>query len=83
MGNTNEPPVVNTNPKDWFKKLERLPTPDPEWNKCKIIDNKPTQKWLSDLAKAEKPSKTLDDLMSTLIDFNAFAMNRLQISDLT
>ncbi|GKE83582.1 hypothetical protein Tco_1557324, partial [Tanacetum coccineum] len=47
-----------------------------------MIDNKPTQKWLSDLAKAEKPSKTFDDLMSTLIDFSAFAMNRLQISDL-
>ncbi|GJS18663.1 putative reverse transcriptase domain-containing protein [Tanacetum coccineum] len=59
------------------------PTLDPEWNKCKIVDNKPTQKWLSDLAKVEKPSKTFDDLMSTLIDFSAFAMNRLLISDLT
>ncbi|GJY29994.1 hypothetical protein Tco_0405761 [Tanacetum coccineum] len=59
------------------------PTPDPEWNKCKTVNNKPTQKWLSDLAKAEKPSKTFDDLMSTPIGFSAFAMNRLQISDLT
>ncbi|GJV87041.1 hypothetical protein Tco_1530979 [Tanacetum coccineum] len=50
-------------------------------NAC--VDSKPTQKWLSNLAKAEKPSKTFDDLMSTLIDFSAFAMNRLQISDLT
>ncbi|GJX46964.1 hypothetical protein Tco_0272154 [Tanacetum coccineum] len=66
-----------------FKKPERPPTPDPEWNKCKTFDNNPTQKWLSDLAKAEKPSKTFDDLMSTPIDYNAFAMNRLQISDLT
>nr|GFB08211.1 hypothetical protein [Tanacetum cinerariifolium] len=44
---------------------------DPEWNECKTFDNKPTQKWLSDLAKAEKPSKTFDDLMSTLTNFSA------------
>ncbi|GKD47623.1 hypothetical protein Tco_1276599 [Tanacetum coccineum] len=31
----------------------------------------------------EKPSRTFDDLMSILIDFNAFVMNRLQISELT
>nr|GEX58522.1 hypothetical protein [Tanacetum cinerariifolium] len=30
--NTDEPPVVNVDPKDWFKKLERTPTPDPELN---------------------------------------------------
>nr|GEU67671.1 zinc finger MYM-type protein 1-like [Tanacetum cinerariifolium] len=33
-GNTDEPPVVNVDPKDWFKKLKRPPTPVPEWNKC-------------------------------------------------
>ncbi|GJR39416.1 uncharacterized mitochondrial protein-like protein [Tanacetum coccineum] len=32
MGNTDEPPVVNLDPKDWFKKPERPPTQDPEWN---------------------------------------------------
>ncbi|GJT30768.1 hypothetical protein Tco_0911043 [Tanacetum coccineum] len=47
------------------------------------VDDGPTQKWLSDLAKPEKPSKMFNELMSTLIDFTAFAMNRLQISDLT
>ncbi|GKD64539.1 hypothetical protein Tco_1306647 [Tanacetum coccineum] len=83
MGNTDEPPVVNVDPKDWFKKPERPPTSDPKWNECKTVDNKPPQKWLSDLAKAKKPSKTFDDLMSTPIDFSAFVMNRLQISDLT
>nr|GEV81622.1 hypothetical protein [Tanacetum cinerariifolium] len=77
IGNTDEPPIFNADPKDWFKKLERPPTPDPEWNKCKTVDNKPTKKWLSNLAKAEKPSKTFDDLMSTPIDFSAFAMNCL------
>ncbi|GJZ39686.1 hypothetical protein Tco_0586249 [Tanacetum coccineum] len=82
-GNTDEPPVVKVDLEDWFKKPERPPTPNPEWNEGKSIKNKPTQKWLSDLSKAEKPSKTFDDLMSTLIDFSAFVMNRLQISDLT
>ncbi|GJY50354.1 hypothetical protein Tco_0441201 [Tanacetum coccineum] len=82
-GKTDEPPVVNVDPKDWFKKLERPPTPDPEWNKGKSVENKSTQKWLSDLAKAEKSSRTFNDLISILIDFSAFVMNRLQISELT
>nr|GEV24492.1 hypothetical protein [Tanacetum cinerariifolium] len=83
MDNTDEPPVVNVDPKDWFKKMERPPTPDPKWNKGKSVKNKPTQNWLSDLTKAEKPSRTFADLMSTPIDFSAFVMNRLQISKLT
>nr|GEU52753.1 hypothetical protein [Tanacetum cinerariifolium] len=77
MGNTNEPPVVNADPKDWFKKPERPPSLGPKWNKCKTFDNKPTQKWLSDLSKEKKSSKTFNDLMSTPIDFSAFSMNRL------
>ncbi|GJT77846.1 hypothetical protein Tco_1044571 [Tanacetum coccineum] len=71
-GNTDEPPIVNVDPKDWFKKPERPPTLDPEWNECKKVKDKPTQKWLSNFDKTEKPSKTFDDLMSTLTDFNAF-----------
>ncbi|GJS50190.1 hypothetical protein Tco_0600311 [Tanacetum coccineum] len=82
-GNTDEPPVVNIDLKDWFKKPERPPTSDPEWNKGKSVENKPTQKGLSDLAKEEKPSRTFVDFMSTLIDFSAFVMNHLQISELT
>nr|GEV17235.1 putative copia-type protein [Tanacetum cinerariifolium] len=83
MGNTDELPILNVDPKDWFKKPERPPTPYLEWNECKTVDHKPTQKCLSVLAKAEKSSKTFNDLMSTLIDFSAFVMNRLQISGLT
>ncbi|GJY33752.1 hypothetical protein Tco_0418221 [Tanacetum coccineum] len=56
---------------------------NPREDMGKTIDDGPTQNWLSDLAKAEKPSKTFNELMSTLIDFTAFSMNRLQISDLT
>ncbi|GKD08528.1 hypothetical protein Tco_1188213 [Tanacetum coccineum] len=29
-GNTDEPPIVNVNPKDWFKKPKRPPTPNPK-----------------------------------------------------
>ncbi|GJV47251.1 hypothetical protein Tco_1437463 [Tanacetum coccineum] len=36
-----------------------------------------------ELSKAEKPSKTFNELMSNPIDFIAFAMNRRHISDLT
>nr|GEZ92615.1 hypothetical protein [Tanacetum cinerariifolium] len=42
MGNTTKLPVVKADPKDWFKKPETPPTPDPEWNKCKTVDSKPT-----------------------------------------
>ncbi|GJV53559.1 hypothetical protein Tco_1449300 [Tanacetum coccineum] len=72
---------TQADPKDWFKKPERPPTPDLEWNEGKTVDNKTTHKWLSDLAKAETSSKTFDDLISTLIDFNAFVMNCMQISE--
>ncbi|GJX27202.1 hypothetical protein Tco_0233498 [Tanacetum coccineum] len=30
IGNTDEPPVVKADPKDWFKKPKRPPTPDLE-----------------------------------------------------
>ncbi|GJU98670.1 hypothetical protein Tco_1327941 [Tanacetum coccineum] len=82
IGNTDEPPVVNVDPKDWFKKLERPPTLDPEWHKGKSTENKLTQKWHSDLAKAKKTSRTFDDLMSTPIDFGAFFMNCLSYVEL-
>ncbi|GKC35058.1 hypothetical protein Tco_1047442 [Tanacetum coccineum] len=48
----------------------------------KTVDDGPTQNWLSDLVKSEKPSKTFNELMSTPINFTAFAINRLQISHL-
>ncbi|GKA42712.1 hypothetical protein Tco_0735372 [Tanacetum coccineum] len=78
MGTTNEQPNVEVASKnDWFKKPKSPPTPDPEWNKGKLVDNEPTQNWLNDLAKAGKPPLTFNELMSTLINFSEFAMNRL------
>ncbi|GKF90371.1 hypothetical protein Tco_0274072, partial [Tanacetum coccineum] len=76
--NNEQPNVEAALKKDWFKKPERPPTPDPEWNQGKSVDDEPTQNWLSDLAKARKHSLTFNELMSTPIDFTAFAMNRLQ-----
>nr|GEW59872.1 hypothetical protein [Tanacetum cinerariifolium] len=76
-GKTNEIPSVKVDPKDWFKKPKIPPTPNPKLNTCKTIDDGPTQNWLGDLAKAKKPSKTFNKLMSTPIDFTAFAMNRM------
>ncbi|GJT87396.1 hypothetical protein Tco_1069113 [Tanacetum coccineum] len=42
----------------------------------KAVNDGPTQNWLSDLAKAEKPYKMFNELMTTPIDFTAFSMNR-------
>ncbi|GKA81132.1 hypothetical protein Tco_0787824 [Tanacetum coccineum] len=75
-GKTDETPSVKADPKDWLKKLKRPPTPDPEWNTSKTVDDGPTQNWLSDLTKAEKPSKMFNELMSTPIDFTTFVLNR-------
>ncbi|GJZ42170.1 hypothetical protein Tco_0589056, partial [Tanacetum coccineum] len=84
MGNTDEKPNVEAVTKDdWFKKPARPPTPDLEWNTRKSVDDGSKQSWLNDLANVEKPPLTFDDLMSTPIDFFAFAMNRLKISKLT
>ncbi|GJX39796.1 retrovirus-related pol polyprotein from transposon TNT 1-94 [Tanacetum coccineum] len=44
----------------------------------------PTQSWLMTLATtADKPSKDFDELMSTPIDFSAYIMNGLNITNLT
>nr|GEU61100.1 hypothetical protein [Tanacetum cinerariifolium] len=48
------------------------PSPDPEWNKSKSIDNGPKQSWLNDMDKATKPPLTFDDLTHTPIEFSAF-----------
>nr|GEU73441.1 putative reverse transcriptase domain-containing protein [Tanacetum cinerariifolium] len=79
-GNPNEQPDVEAITKhDWFKKPARPPTQDPEWNTRKSVDDGSVQDWLNDLVNAEKHPLTFDDLMSTPIDFFAFAMNSLKI----
>ncbi|GKA67843.1 hypothetical protein Tco_0767760 [Tanacetum coccineum] len=60
MGNTNDQPDVDAASKvAWFKKPQRDPTPDPEWNKGKSVDNEAAQNWLIDLTNAKKPSSYL------------------------
>nr|GEU65751.1 hypothetical protein [Tanacetum cinerariifolium] len=51
---------------DWFKKPERLPTPNFDWNARKFVDFRPPQTWISRIAQAEKPPLTFEELMSTL-----------------
>nr|GEU81349.1 hypothetical protein [Tanacetum cinerariifolium] len=83
MGTTDEQPNVKAAAKkDWFKKPERPLTPDPEWNQGKSDKDEPTQDWLSDIVKSEKPPFTFNELICTPIDFSAYAMNRLKFSNL-
>ncbi|GJV68121.1 hypothetical protein Tco_1483630 [Tanacetum coccineum] len=64
---------------DWFKKTERHPTPDPDWNKRQHVDFRPPQTWISVTTRAEKPPTSFDELIDTPIDFSAFVMNQLNI----
>ncbi|GKC43805.1 hypothetical protein Tco_1061527 [Tanacetum coccineum] len=55
LGNTDDQPNVEGALKsDWFKKPERPLTLDPDWNANKSIDFRPSQTWISKIAKAEK-----------------------------
>ncbi|GJW38336.1 hypothetical protein Tco_0064181 [Tanacetum coccineum] len=68
-------------PRDQEENLE--PT-DPDWNEGKTPQQGPAQSWLMSLASsADKPSKTFDELMSSPIDFSAYIMNGLKITNLT
>ncbi|GKB37562.1 hypothetical protein Tco_0882504 [Tanacetum coccineum] len=72
---------------DWFKKPTPVQEPtDPDWHVGKTTQEGPPQKWLMTLAAStptDKSSKDFDELMSTPIDFSAFIMNGLNISNLT
>ncbi|GJY60504.1 hypothetical protein Tco_0461161 [Tanacetum coccineum] len=84
LGNTDDQPNVEAASRDdWFKKPERPPTPDSDWNTTKTIDFRPPQTWISKIAKAEKPPLIFDELISTSIDFLAYVMNNLKIENLT
>ncbi|GKA81661.1 hypothetical protein Tco_0788353 [Tanacetum coccineum] len=84
LGNTEDQPNVEEASKhDWFKKTERPPTLDPDWNAGKQIDFRPPQTWISKIAKSGKPPLTFDELMSTPIDFLAYVMHNLKIDNLT
>ncbi|GKD06302.1 hypothetical protein Tco_1181276, partial [Tanacetum coccineum] len=86
LGNDDEEPLREVASKhDWFTKPKQPQEPtDPDWNVGKTPQQVPTQSWLMTLAAtADKPSKTFDELMSTPIDFSAYIMNGLKITNLT
>ncbi|GJR44180.1 hypothetical protein Tco_1312283 [Tanacetum coccineum] len=59
---------------------------DPDWNIGKTTQEEPTQNWLMTLAASPSTDKSLkdfDELMSTLIDFSGYILNRLKIENLT
>ncbi|GJX78133.1 hypothetical protein Tco_0324944 [Tanacetum coccineum] len=65
-----EEPIAETmNPK-WFKQPSRPPIPDPEWNKCQVVLDQPTQPWFNQMVSASKDPLTFNNLMATPIDFS-------------
>ncbi|GKC79945.1 hypothetical protein Tco_1130719 [Tanacetum coccineum] len=66
-----------------FKKPKRPPNPDPDWNNKQQVDFRPPQTYISVTARAEKPPTSFDELMDTPINFSAFVMNRINITNLT
>ncbi|GJX29138.1 hypothetical protein Tco_0237217 [Tanacetum coccineum] len=77
------PKTDNAPKNNWFKQPPRPPTPDPEWNKCLIIDDQPEQNWFNDPVSTEKDPLTFDDLMTTPIDFSKFSKNRFKLDKIT
>ncbi|GJZ56450.1 hypothetical protein Tco_0611643 [Tanacetum coccineum] len=65
------------------EKPECPSTPYPDWNKRQHVDFQPPQTWISQVAHAEEPPISFDELLNTPIDFSAFVLNRLNITDLT
>ncbi|GJV60299.1 hypothetical protein Tco_1466399 [Tanacetum coccineum] len=84
MGNNDDQPFVEAVSRDtWFKQPKRPLTPDLDWNKSKQVEFRPPQSWISNIARTESPRTSFDKLMDTPIDFSAFVMNWLNITNLT
>ncbi|GJR71499.1 hypothetical protein Tco_0083864 [Tanacetum coccineum] len=73
------PKTDNAPKNNWFKQPPRPPTPDPEWNKCRVVDDQPEQTWFNDMVSAKKDPLTFDKLIATPIDFSKFVKNRLKL----
>nr|GEX13591.1 hypothetical protein [Tanacetum cinerariifolium] len=87
LGNDDEPRKESASIRDWFTKPTRPQEPtDPNYNVGKTPQKGPTQNWLMTLAASpstDKSLKSFDELMSTPIEFSAYIMNGLKISNLT
>ncbi|GJZ58425.1 hypothetical protein Tco_0613919 [Tanacetum coccineum] len=68
---------------DWYKDSLNPEVLDLDWNTVKTIDDTPEQPWFNEMIQAEKPPLTFDNLMSTPIDFSAYAMNHLKLYKIT
>nr|GEW84856.1 putative reverse transcriptase domain-containing protein [Tanacetum cinerariifolium] len=79
-----EPKEKVASKRDWFTKPTQPQEPtDPNWNVGKTLQQGQNQSWLMTLAYfAKKPSKTIDELMRTPIDFFALIMNGLHSNNL-
>ncbi|GKE87244.1 hypothetical protein Tco_1564719, partial [Tanacetum coccineum] len=79
-----EKPEFEVANSDMPQDQEENPGNDEEEPKGKTPQQGPTQRWLMTLASpADKPSKTFNELMSTPIDFSAYIMNGIKITNLT
>ncbi|GJV24238.1 hypothetical protein Tco_1376933 [Tanacetum coccineum] len=79
-----EQPEEESSPNaEWYKKPTKIPTVNRDWNKTKYIDYRPSQQWISKMAQAENPPTSFDELIDTPIDFTAYVMHRLNITNLT
>ncbi|GJT96189.1 hypothetical protein Tco_1091707 [Tanacetum coccineum] len=77
-----EEPEFEVADSDMPQDQEENPGNDDEEPKGKVASKRDC--WLMTLASsADKPSKTFDELISTPIDFSAYIMNGLKISNLT
>ncbi|GKB81689.1 hypothetical protein Tco_0948584 [Tanacetum coccineum] len=84
FGHTDDQPNIKAISRDnWFKKPKRPLTLDHDWNTTKTINFRPTQTWISNIAKAGKPPCTFDELINTPINFYAYVINHLKIDNLT
>ncbi|GJU16855.1 hypothetical protein Tco_1144821 [Tanacetum coccineum] len=86
LGNDDDEPMKETiSKRDWFTKPTQPQEPtDPNWNDGKNPQQGHTQNWLMTLAASTNKSlKSFDELMSTPINFSAYIMNGLNITNLT
>ncbi|GKD89652.1 hypothetical protein Tco_1365159, partial [Tanacetum coccineum] len=52
-------------------------------SKRQHVDFRPPQTWISQVARAEEPPTSFDELNDTSFDFSAFVMNRLKFLNVT
>ncbi|GJS34765.1 hypothetical protein Tco_0533147 [Tanacetum coccineum] len=83
-GNEDVSPIREALNEDvWLRNPSRPPTPDREWHKTKIVDNRPPQPWIIQMDQAAGTQSSFNEFLATLIDFSAFIMHQLKIDNLT